>query len=81
MERILSSSTSGDSAATFDRLVQYAIRHKQRLRVALRQPDGTERTFVLRPVGLSNGRLRGIDEAAEVERTLPMEQLFDVAQV
>ena len=81
VERILSSSTSGDSAAAFDRLVQYAIRHKQRLRVALRQPDGTERTFVLRPVGLSNGRLRGIDEAAEVERTLPMEQLFDVAQV
>lgn len=81
IERVLADAANNPAAASFDRLLQYAVRHKQRLRVSMRQADGLEREFVLRPVGLGNGRLRGIDEAAEVERTLPVDQLITVEHV
>ena len=34
--------------------------------------DGGEYEFVLEPIGLANGRLRGRDRKADIERTLPL---------
>lgn len=78
VDRIVTASQNESAAGSVERLLQLAVRQKQRIRAVLEQPDGTVREFRLRPVGLSNGRLRGIDEQAEVERTLPVSHLIEV---
>ena len=66
------------SGGSHERLLELAVRQKQRVRVVMHQVNDREREFVLRPVGLRNGRLRGIDETAQVERTLPVADLIVV---
>lgn len=77
-DRVFAASQNEAAGGSIERLLELAVRQKQRIRAVLSQPDGTVREFQLRPVGLSNGRLRGIDEQAEVERTLPVSHLIEV---
>lgn len=65
------------AAGDFERLVQLAARDRARLAVTV-QAGGVTRTFRLLPSGVKNGRLRGVDEQAEVERTLPLDQVISV---
>lgn len=78
IKRILLSATDQHSESAHERLLELAVRKKQRVRVVLHQANADDRSFVLRPVGLRNGRLRGIDEVGQVERTLPVAELVTV---
>ncbi|MBN9613285.1 MAG: hypothetical protein J0H64_07475, partial [Actinobacteria bacterium] len=53
-----------------------SIRHRSPVRVTAAGPE--ERTFVLMPLSLASGRLRAADEAAGVERTLPISAIISV---
>lgn len=77
-DRVFDAAQHEAEGGSVERLLELAVRQKQRIRAVMQQSDGTLREFVLRPVGLSNGRLRGIDEQAEVERTLPVSLLTEV---
>ena len=54
------------------RQVQMAIRNKAKLVITVNRPDGTQLVIELEPSGIANGRLRGLDRKAQVERTLPL---------
>jgi hypothetical protein len=54
------------------RQVQLAIRNKAKLLITVNRPDGTQLVIELEPSGIANGRLRGLDRKAQVERTLPL---------
>jgi hypothetical protein len=41
-------------------------------------PDGTEREFTIEATGLGGGRLRGLDRAVDVERTLPVSSISGI---
>ena len=64
------SAGGNDEAVT--RQVQLAIRNKARLLITATIADGTSSTFDLMPSGIANGRLRGLDRKAQIERTLPL---------
>jgi hypothetical protein len=72
--RIRSGSTVGADGDTawVSRQWQLALRGKLSLRATVRLPDGSERSFELEPTGISAGRVRGRDKAADIERTLPV---------
>lgn len=53
------------------RRLELAIRNRAVVQVTA-EASGKEHTFVLTPVALSGGRLRATDEAAGVQRTLPL---------
>ena len=64
--------SSGGNDEAITRQVQLAIRNKARLMITATLPNGTESTFDLMPSGIANGRLRGLDRKAQIERTLPL---------
>ena len=75
VERILkadlASRESGNDEA-MNRQVQLAIRNKAKLAIIVNLPDGKQITIELVPSSIANGRLRGRDLKAQVERTLPL---------
>lgn len=54
-----------------ERMLELAARERSTVLVEIEMPDGSAKSLRLRVVGFANGRLRGIDEAAQVERTVP----------
>jgi len=61
------------------RQIQLAVKNKAQLRVTLSSRDGSEVEFTVVPTALANGRLRGLDKKADIERTLPLEKILRVA--
>ena len=61
------------------RQIQLAIKNKTALTVALTDRNGDEVEFRVLPTALVNGRLRGLDKKADIERTLPLERIRRVA--
>lgn len=61
--------------AWLERELDQAVRAKATLLVTVRLPDASERTFTLEASGLGGGRLRGLDRAADIERTLPISSI------
>jgi hypothetical protein len=61
------------------RQIQLAIKNKTALSVALTDRSGNEVEFRILPTALVNGRLRGLDKKADIERTLPLERILRVA--
>jgi hypothetical protein len=61
------------------RQIQLAIKNKTALTVALTDRGGNEVEFRILPTALVNGRLRGLDKKADIERTLPLERILRVA--
>lgn len=61
------------------RQIQLAVKNKAQLRVTLTNRDGSEVEFTVVPTALANGRLRGLDKKADIERTLPLEKILRVA--
>lgn len=70
-EADLSSSKAGNDEV-MTRQVQLAIRNKAKLSITVNRPDGSQLVIELEPSGIANGRLRGLDRKAQVERTLPL---------
>lgn len=71
--------SSGGSDEAITRQVQLAIRNKARLLITATLPNGTESTFDLMPSGIANGRLRGLDRKAQIERTLPLSTITAIS--
>ncbi len=78
IERLRAADSVGGSSddETKLRQVQLAIKNKANIRVVYVGRDGGEYQFVLEPIGLANGRLRGRDRKADIERTLPMTNII-----
>lgn len=82
IERIRSADramSSGGNDEAITRQVQLAIRNKARLLITAKLPNGTEATFDLMPNGIANGRLRGLDRKAQIERTLPLSTITAIS--
>lgn len=62
---------SGDDE-TLVRQIQLAIRNKAKLSITVALADGNRVTVELVPSSVANGRMRGRDIKAQVERTLPL---------
>lgn len=62
-------------AAWLDRELEAAVRAKALLLVEIQLPDGTTRELQIEATGMGGGRLRGLDRAADVERTLPVSSI------
>lgn len=60
------------------RQIQLALKSKSELNVVLTDRDGAEVEFRVLPTSLANGRLRGLDKKADIERTLPLERIVRV---
>jgi hypothetical protein len=71
--------SSGGNDEAITRQVQLAIRNKARLLITATLPNGTESTFDLMPSGIANGRLRGLDRKAQIERTLPLSTITAIS--
>jgi hypothetical protein len=65
-------------AAWLGRELEQAVRTRSVIEVAVRLPDSSTRTFLLEATGIGGGRLRGLDRAADVERTLPLTSIASV---
>ncbi|GAA1679967.1 helicase-associated domain-containing protein [Microbacterium lacus] len=65
-------------AAWLGRELEQAVRAKSVIVVVVRMPDGSARSLTLEASGLGGGRLRGLDRAADVERTLPVSSIVSV---
>lgn len=71
---------SGDTdAAWLERELEQAVRTRATIDITVSLPDGSTRVFALEATGLGGGRLRGLDRAADVERTLPMTSIVSVS--
>lgn len=79
--RLRDAEGSDSDAAWLGRELEQAVRSRSLIDVAVRLPDGTERTFTLEATGLGGGRLRGRDRGADIERTLPVSSIVSVRPV
>ena len=61
------------------RQIQLALKNKTRLQITVTNSTGSELSYLLEPVGIANGRLRGIDSKADIERTLPLASITQVS--
>jgi hypothetical protein len=64
--------------AWLERELELAVRAKAVIEVEVQLPGGDARTFTLEASGLGGGRLRGLDRAVDVERTLPVSSIVRV---
>ena len=60
------------------RQLQQAIRLRSTLAISVALPSGDVKRYRLAPTALVNGRVRGRDVAAEIERTLPLAAIVAV---
>lgn len=67
----------GDSEVTA-RTLLLAIRNKAKVKVSVTSSSGTVQEFEVLPTGLNNGRLRGKDPKAHIERTLALATIISV---
>lgn len=67
-----------DSDELMVRQIQLAVRNKALLLLRVRVADGTSTTFELLPSSIANGRLRGKDRKAQIERTLPLSSILEL---
>ena len=55
-----------------------AVRAKIAVTVTVTMPDGSDVEYTILPTSLASGRLRGLDRAADIERTLPVSRITAV---
>lgn len=70
--------TGDEDQAWLSRQIEVAIRNKLLLRVTVRMPDDREVLYTLEPSSVAAGRMRGLDRAADIERTLPLSSIVSV---
>lgn len=81
MERLHASDGADADAAWMERELEQAVRARANVSIVVRMPDGSTREVTVEAAGLSGGRLRGRDRAADVERTLPVASIVSVRPV
>ncbi|WP_345799831.1 helicase-associated domain-containing protein [Microbacterium sp. AZCO] len=81
LARLRESHETDSDAAWLGRELEQAVRARSVIAVAVRLPDGSERSFTLEATGLGGGRLRGRDRGADIERTLPVSSIVSVRPV
>ena len=69
---------SNDGDEMVIRQIQLAIRNKALLALKVRVADGSISSFELLPSAIANGRLRGKDRKAQIERTLPLTTIVEL---
>lgn len=67
-----------DSDELMIRQIQLAIRNKALLSLKVKVTDGSLADFELMPSGIANGRVRGKDRKAQIERTLPLASIVNI---
>ena len=67
-----------DSDELMIRQIQLAIRNKALVSLKVKVADGSLADFELMPSGIANGRVRGKDRKAQVERTLPLASIVSI---
>ncbi|QAV70067.1 hypothetical protein ESZ53_06225 [Salinibacterium sp. UTAS2018] len=67
-----------EDQAWLSRQIEVAIRNKLLLRVTVKMPDDREVEYTLEPSSVAAGRMRGLDRAADIERTLPLKSIVAV---
>jgi hypothetical protein len=67
-----------DSDELMIRQIQLAIRNKAMLSLKVKVADGSVADFELMPSGIANGRVRGKDRKAQIERTLPLASIVSI---
>lgn len=77
-------STSGESAEDTDRAwiirqLDAAVRARLTVVVTVALPDGTTSELQMEPTGVGGGRVRGRDRKSDIERTLPLSSIVEVA--
>jgi hypothetical protein len=72
------SADTGSDAAWLERELEQAVRSRAIVIVDVRLPDGSTRALTMEASGLGGGRFRGLDRAADVERTLPVSSIAAV---
>ncbi|MBH0008667.1 helicase-associated domain-containing protein [Salinibacterium sp. SWN1162] len=70
--------TGDEDQAWLSRQIEVAIRNKLLLRVTVKMPDDREVEYTLEPSSVAAGRMRGLDRAADIERTLPLKSIVAV---
>lgn len=60
------------------RQIQLAMKHRAKVKVGAQTRDGKIVYFTLEPKSLANGRFRGMDKQADIERTLPLASIRSV---
>jgi hypothetical protein len=63
------------------RQLDLAVKNKTAVLVTVKLPNGTEVSFPMVPTSIASGRMRGTDQKAGVERTLPLASITQVAAV
>ncbi|HWT33248.1 MAG TPA: helicase-associated domain-containing protein, partial [Microbacterium sp.] len=76
-ERLLAGRGDSD-AAWLERELDQAVRLRAAVVLTVLLPDGSTREFAVEAQGLGGGRFRGLDRAADVERTLPLASIASV---
>lgn len=74
----LRASESTDSEDLMVRQLQLAIKTKAKISVRYLGRENEEHVFHLEPVALKNGRFRGRDRTADIERTLPIANIVGI---
>lgn len=64
--------------AWLSRQLDVAVRKRRSVVVTVAMPNGSTLDLTLEPTGIGGGRLRGRDQAADVERTLPLSSITAV---
>ncbi|WP_449277124.1 helicase-associated domain-containing protein [Leucobacter sp. GX24907] len=78
IDRVFEAARSEPGEADMTRRLDLAIRDRARVRI-IAEARGREYEFLMLPVSMSGGRLRASDEAAGVERTLPLSAIVAVS--
>ncbi|MCT9821104.1 helicase-associated domain-containing protein [Microbacterium sp. W1N] len=78
LARLRAAQQRDSGAGWLSRELELAVRARSTIVVAVRLPDGSEREFTVEAAGLGGGRLRGLDRAADVERTLPVTSITGI---
>ena len=76
-ERLLAGRGDSD-AAWLERELDQAVRLRAAVVLTVLLPDGSTREFAVEAQGLGGGRFRGLDRAADVERTVPLASIASV---
>lgn len=76
----LSSTDHGPSKSSMMQLIKLAIRTRAVLHVTA-EARGSSQTFSLLPLSLSAGRMRALDQTADLERTLPLSAITAIEAV
>lgn len=76
-ERLLAGRGDSD-AAWLERELDQAVRLRAPVVLTVLLPDGSTRELAVEAQGLGGGRFRGLDRAADVERTVPLASIASV---